>query len=166
MNKEEKAKLETPSAVKPGERPNAPKKSGGTVTVACKMPNGILARVFELIDGHEPVLGGGSRAVKVGRQIGETVKFNGFASEAGRNAPHLVVGGYGLTPGVDADFFELWLEQNKDADYVKNKIVFARSKPEEASDMSKEHSSVKSGMEALDPKNLPVKGVATASKAA
>lgn len=33
--------------------------------------------------------------------------------------------GYALTEGVDKNFWDTWLEQNKDAAYVVGKLVFA-----------------------------------------
>lgn len=133
-----------------------------TVTVGCKMPSGLVLKVYKFVDAYEPVMGGGSRKIKVGQQVGGDVVLKGFATEAGKHAPHAIIGGFGLTPGVDAEFWNLWLEQNRDLDLVKRGLVFAHGETASAEAEAKEKVKEKSGLEALDPGKLPVKGVATA----
>jgi hypothetical protein len=61
--------------------------------------------------------------------------------------------GYALTFGVDADFFEQWLEQNKLTDMVRNKMVFAQEKVEDAKAEAVENKSRDSGFGPLRPDN-------------
>ena len=61
--------------------------------------------------------------------------------------------GCALTFGVDADFFEQWLEQNKNSDYVKNKMIFAQEKIEDAKAEAAENKSRDSGFGPLRPDN-------------
>lgn len=129
---------------------------GDTVTVACKIPNGLLLRVFDMVSSQEPVLGGGMRETRTAVQKGEQVKVSGPAIPRGPDLNEQVMeglpqlaGGYALTHGVDADFFETWLEQNKDSDVVKNGLIFAHSKPADARAESKEKTDVRSGLEPL-----------------
>src|ERR1700681_1935653 len=71
-----------------------------------------------------------------------------------------IVGGYALTFGVDADFFEAWLEQNKTPDMVRNKMVFAQEKVEDAKAEAIENKSRDSGFGPLKPdsdKRMPKK---------
>jgi hypothetical protein len=127
------------------------------VTVACKIPNGLILQVYDMVDHDEPVFGGGVRVVKRAVQIGQRVKINGPARYMGLELPHDIKGGCGLTYGVDADFFSKWLEQNKTAPYVKNGLVFAQpsGKAAEIDAQIKDHKKLKSGMEPLDLKNMP-----------
>jgi hypothetical protein len=126
---------------------------GDTVTVGCKVPNGLLLRVFKMVEGTEPVLGGGSRKTKVAAQAGETIRINGFSLPRGPDfdpdRAHAVVGGFGLTHGVDADFFHEWMSQNKDSDLVKNGLIFAHESAESARSEAAEKKSEVSGLEPL-----------------
>lgn len=123
----------------------------GTVTVACKLPNGLLLRVFQMVDSNEPVMGGGWRDVKRAEPFGEQVHIKGYALPANMQGIGLHVGGYALTPNVDADFWELWLNQNRDADYVRNGLIFAHEKKADAIAESKEKAQVWDGMGPLIP---------------
>jgi hypothetical protein len=132
-----------------------------TLTVACKMPQGIIARVFEMVDFDEPVMGGGVRTVQRARQLGDPVTIKGFAVPQGHenNAP----GGYALTYGVDAEFFNKWLEQNAETAMIKKGLIFAMSRTDSATSKAKEQAKLKSGLDRLDPENLPIKRVKSAS---
>lgn len=98
------------------------------VTVGCKLPNGLV------LD-----------------QDGYTVELNGSNSS-------LVVGGYGLTEGVDKDAFEKWLSVHKDQPYVKKDLVFAQAKTNSAQAKASENAQVKSGLEGL-PQDKPMAGI-------
>jgi hypothetical protein len=63
--------------------------------------------------------------------------------------------GFALTPGVDKAFFDLWLDQNKTADMVKNGLLFAHSETRSVEAQARDHEAIKSGLERLDPANLP-----------
>lgn len=134
--------------------------SAKTVTVACKHPAGLLLRLFDLEDGTEPVLGGGSRAIKVPVQKGETVRINGPAVPFGKQPGYYVFGGYALTPNIDADFMTRWMKDNADHPLVKNNLIFVRGSENVAKDQAKEQAGVLSGLEPLavsmDP-NAPSK---------
>jgi hypothetical protein len=69
------------------------------VTIMCKLPNGILLRLF------------GER---------RTFHVKGPAKRYGRS-----VGGYALTPNIPRVFWLAWLEQNKAFDAVRNGLIFA-----------------------------------------
>ena len=94
-----------------------------TVTVGCKLPNGLILEIGDY-----------------------KVALNGANSS-------LVVGGYGLTEGVDKDAFEQWLAVHAAQPYVRNDLVFAQAKTNSAQAKASENASVKSGLEGLDQKN-------------
>lgn len=133
-------------------------KASTTVTVACKLPNGLILRLFRRTVVLENVLGGGQREVPVFHEQRQMVRLNGWSYPQKKGPRQELAGGYGLTPGVPKDFFDAWLEQNKDADYVRNNLVFAMGSTDSARDRAKDQAEVKSGFERLDPNNLP-KGV-------
>ena len=92
------------------------------------------------------------REVKRAVKVGEPVTICGCAVYRGPGDPPPVapiVGGYALTHNVDADFFSTWLEQNKDSDLVRNRLVFAHAKPDLATGQAKEQAEVRSGLEPL-----------------
>lgn len=135
--------------------------AGDTVTVACKMPNGLRLRLFEMEEVPEPMFGGGVRMTKRARQIeGADIVLNGAAvnlEEVGKgNLPSFVIaGGYALTPGVPRDQWEAWLEQNKHSALVRNNIVFCYKSEEGARKQALEQAEVRSGLEPIDPERPP-----------
>jgi hypothetical protein len=137
----------------------------GTVTVACKLPNGLILRGFRMDSVYESVMGGGQREVKIAHEVGEPVYINGNA-HLQNEAPNCEISnGAALTHGVDKDFWDLWLSQNKDHLAVKNGLIFAHEKPVNATAEAREKAGVKSGLERLDPSNLP-KGIKPFAKEA
>jgi hypothetical protein len=139
---------------------------GGKLTVACKIPNGLVIQVYGTEPWQEPVMGGGHRTVQrafVRQDMGRAV-LNGPARKLGKDMPHEIRNGVGLTHGVDADLFNAWLEQNKDQEYVKKGLVFAHAKPAEVHAQAKDTRSVKSGLEPIDPNNMPEEFRRKASK--
>jgi hypothetical protein len=130
----------------------------GTVTVACKLPAGLVLRVFDMVETQEPVMGGGYRAVKVARERPHRITLKGWshAQNMAPNAP--IIGGFALTPNVDKDFWDAWLTQNQELDAVRNGLIFAHEKPVNAEAEAKDKKTVKSGLERLDPAKLP-KGI-------
>ncbi len=98
------------------------------VVVGCKLPNGIVLEQ----DGYRVILNGANSAN--------------------------IVGGYGLTEGVDKDAFEKWIKTHADQAYVKNELVFAQAKTNSAESKAKENASVKSGLEGL-PQDKPAPGI-------
>ena len=132
----------------------------GKVTVACKLPNGLRIHVDEMMEFDEPVMGGGVKTTKRAMQKGGTVFLKGYAVHQGRDAKHPVIGGYGLTHNVDADFFKAWLEQNKDSAVVVNRLIFAHEKQYYTADKADERKDVRNGFEPVNPNKLP-KGIET-----
>lgn len=135
--------------------------AGEKVTVACKLPNGLVLRVFSMVDKDEHVMGGGVKTTKVAQEFPERVVLNGWSHPQNHSARHQIEGGFALTPGVDKEFFDLWLDQNKDSDVVRNGLVFSQARTDSAASAARERKDVRSGMERLDPSKLPVKGIKT-----
>lgn len=98
-----------------------------TVTVGCKLPNGLICELG-----------------KIGDEDYKAVVLNGS-----NNA--LVHGGYGLTPGVDASFWTAWVKQKKRLSFVAKGMVFAQGDLASAQDHAIDLSTVKTGFESLDP---------------
>jgi hypothetical protein len=127
--------------------------STATVTVACKHPAGFLLQLHQFADHAIPLPGGGTSKEKMARPVGDPVRIHGPATPHGEAPRAVIVGGYALTSGVPKDFWEKWLEQNKDAALVKNHLIFAYDKEADTRADAKEHAGVRTGMEPIDPKN-------------
>lgn len=147
-------------------RVNPNSRSGETVTVACKLSMGLVMHLDEMIDRIEPLFGGGYHTVKVAQKMvddnGEpiTYRLNPARVPVGMTEPPawLIAGGYSLTPGIPKDFWDRWAEQNKPL--VSKGFVFAASSTERAQARANEQRGLRTGLEPLDPSNLPTRGQA------
>jgi hypothetical protein len=74
-----------------------------------------------------------------------------------------IIGGHGITQGVDKDFFEAWMARHKDFEPVVQGLIFAHEKPANVIAEAKEKTNNKSGFEGLDPNN-PSPGIKPADK--
>jgi hypothetical protein len=133
-------------------------KTGETVTVGCKLPNGLVLHLDRMVEFKQPVMGGGIEKGMIAQRMPETFTLNGCSvtlSADGRvtDVNHLIIGGYGITPGIPKDFWDKWLEANKDTDFVVNRQVFAASDEMSARSVAIEQKAIRSGLEPLDPAN-------------
>lgn len=126
----------------------------GTISVACKVPNGLVLQVFTSTEAQEPVMGGGYKKI-MQAHVAWRHKVNGPAVPEGRGSPYPIFYDYALTHGVDADHFAKWLEQNKDSDVVKHGFIKAHLKPSELEAHAKDHADVKTGLERVNRRDLP-----------
>jgi hypothetical protein len=136
-----------------------------TVWVACKMPHGLILRLHHFETVHEPVMGGGTREVKVARQHGAVVRIKGNRMPYGIIPEHRIVDGFAITENVPKKFWDEWLSQNQELLAVKNRLVFAFDTLGDTVDEAKKMASLKSGLEPLDPDNLP-RGIEPANRSA
>lgn len=128
----------------------------GTVTVACKLPHGLILRVFDRKDVPEPQQGGGTKDVEKWLPRPNSVQIKGYAEKYDPSLPPAArTSSYALTHGVDKEFFEQWLKQNHDHDAVVRGLIFAQDKPESARAKALEMKATRSGLEPIDPAKLP-----------
>lgn len=92
-----------------------------TVIVGCKLANGILLELN-----------------------GKKVQINGANSAQ-------LIGGHGITEGVDGEFMDAWLSAHKELSFVKGGFLFVHDKAVNASAEAKEKAEEKTGMEPLPP---------------
>lgn len=103
--------------------------TGETVTVGCKLPNGLNL-------GHD-----------VHGPDAPVVILNGA------NHPNAIAG-TGLTHGIDKAGFEKWLKDHGGPDgipAIRHGLIFAYDKPGQAVSAAKERKKTKTGFEGLDP---------------
>lgn len=122
----------------------------GTVTVACKMPNGLQLKVFKFVENRIPIGAGQYAIEQKAQQVGKSVFLNGNAVPYGEAPRHPIVGGYAMTSGIDAEFMEKWLEQYAELPAVKNRLIFIAEDPQYVADEAKEHRALRSGLEPID----------------
>lgn len=132
--------------------------SGDTVLVACKLPNGLIMQLYDMVDGYE-MTPQGRKETKVARKKDAPIKLNGSATRFGQMPDWDMSNGYGIT-AVPADFWNEWCRQNKDSPALENRLIFAAADNSGINGKTKEakQDKVKSGMEPIDPKNPPKVG--------
>lgn len=134
-------------------------RTGDTVTVACKVPCGLRLRIYDLEEQVREVNGTVLRE-KVAVPLPDEYVLNGTAInmgaiQAGNLPEHQIIGGYGLTSDIPRDFWERWLHDNRTTDLVKNRVVFACDDNRAAASEARNSRAIKSGLEPVDPTNLP-----------
>ncbi len=140
---------------------------GATVTVASKLPMQLILQLHDKCMRMVPVLGGGSREEVFfqKRNGARTFVVNGCSFPQNKGPLNQISGGYGITHSIPKVFWDEWLEQNSESDMVKNGMIFAHPEVQSTIDQSLEMQEEKSGIERLDPQNLP-KGLETATQRA
>lgn len=133
-----------------------PSRSGGTVTVACKvdLPWIDLQLCEKRIVSENTQTG--PRDVTQWFPVGEVVRIRGLAyptgiAPRGFPKPPEMVAGAALTPNVSADFWNAWLEQHKLDAMVRNGLIFAHASPSYVGDQAKERQGLRSGLQPLEP---------------
>jgi hypothetical protein len=141
-----------------------PKKSG-SVTVACKIPQGLKLQLQHKISRPMPAgRGGDNDYVMTDVNVFGGPAYHVFGPSMpamggipdGYILPPALEGGFAFTPGIPADFWEKWLEQNRLADYVLNRMIFALD-PAGAKAKATELKAEKSGLEPLS-REIDAKG--------
>ncbi len=134
-------------------------RSGETVVVACKLPNGKYYQLYDMVEGNETTPTG-YKVVKVAKPRGERIKLNGSAIAPMKAPEHGIHAGYGLTT-VLKDTWDEICHQYRDDPALVNKLIFASDKPDGAQGRAREQSQakIKSGLEPIDPKNPPPVGM-------
>jgi hypothetical protein len=125
----------------------------GVVTVACKIPNGIVLQLEKPETKTEPVLGGGERDTVRWTRVGKQIVIKGPAHPINRPPLAPISNGYALTHNVDADFFAEWMKQKADTAIVTERLIFAHEKLPSVDAMTRENERVRSGLEPIDPDN-------------
>ena len=135
------------------------KRHSRTVTVASKLGFPLqlkLQKKESYVQAAGVSEGGQEKYVKMERWVPyDTKTIFGASVPAGGGVPDGYImppeirGGYALTPGIPSDFWEIWLEQNKNADYVTSGMIFAFPDMESAKAKANEQKDLRSGLEPL-----------------
>jgi hypothetical protein len=118
----------------------------GTVTVACKLPNGVILELKG--KGRVTVRGNAVEALP------PTVPGERRRSVQPLAPALIVSGGYALTPDVDEDFWNAWVETYAGLEIVEKGIIYALPRAADARAKSREMGDLKTGLEPIDPGNM------------
>jgi hypothetical protein len=127
----------------------------GTVTVYCKIPNGIILRGFVMKEQQELMQGGATRTIIRAVNKGKSYRIAGPKRLDRGNHMFPIASGFAVTQNVDAEIWENWLSANMDSDYVKNGLIFAQAKPSDGVAEAREKETQRSGLEPIDPHSDP-----------
>lgn len=141
----------------PGKEPAPVSRASDTVTVGCKLPNGLILQNFRMEDYQDQVMGGGTRTAQRSVRLEETYRVCGSSIDIAKMAlgevPNLVIGGYGITSGVPREFWEEWERTNKNTPLVRNGLIFAMPDDARARARAAEGAKLRTGLEPIDPAN-------------
>lgn len=131
--------------------------SNATVTVASKFPMDFALKLYDMVEKQEPVMGGGFRTFRMAQQRPGTKVFyaQGNSFPQNKGAHQQIAAGFAITRGIPKAFWDQWIEQNRDADYVVNGMIFAFGEEASTIAKAKEMEKVASNLERLDPEKLP-----------
>ena len=143
--------------------------AGGKVTVACKLPHGLVLRLYKMVPDRILMPGGTFIETQRAEPLPDQYAVHGMAVAKGEAPGYLIVGGYALTPNIPADFWDAWWKANKDAPYCKNEMIRAYENRPDAIAGSKERADIRSNMEPFaidgDPRRpRPTVGVSGTTK--
>jgi len=131
-----------------------------TVTVASKHPQDIELRVMEKYTQrvtYQSMTVDEEHWRSKGRHY--VVKGNSKPTNGNYRAP--IAGGYALTRGIPAEFWDEWCKQNEGSPLLKpdgfdgQPILHALERPREVAAWAKDHAFVRSNMEPMSPEDDP-----------
>lgn len=125
-----------------------------TVTVACKVLSGMRCRIHKLTKVTEVGMGS-TRTVQQWLETDKEFVLAGPAHAQNEGPRHQVVAGFAITHGIRKDYWDEWREQNSELPAVKNGLIFAYASPDKVMDAAKERRGIKTGLERLNPHDLP-----------
>lgn len=133
-----------------------------TVTIACKLPNGLHLDLPSKA-GQPPrrvtVRGFAAESLDDPRPRHRTVDGVMHYEPLG---PALVVGGYALTSGVPEEHWHEWLATHDQMDIVTKGLIYALPKLDDAQAKARERKDERSGLEPVNP-DRPGQGLERAS---
>lgn len=148
--------MATPESTKKAEQQND-SPANSTVAVASKLPFDIILKLYDFKGRSEPVMGGGMREFKIAipRPNMKTFIVQGNSFPQNKGAHQQISSGFAITHDIPKAFWDEWIAQNRDADYVRNGMIFAHAQIASTMAEAREKEDVKSNLERLDPNKLP-----------
>ncbi len=94
----------------------------------------------------------------VAESAGKKVTFNG-AKATDITGDQVLIDGFGLTPGIDADWFDGWAKEAGDFAPLASGVIFTAAANKAADEAKELAPEVKSGMEQKSPEELGVQAM-------
>lgn len=126
-----------------------------TVVVACKVLSGMRCRIHEKKKVTEVGLGVTRTIEQFVEVEGKEFVVAGPAHAQNEGPRHQIASTFALTYGVPKVLWDEWRRQNNDLPAVRNGLIFAYEAPDKAIDAAKEHKGIKTGLERVNPHDLP-----------
>ena len=127
---------------------------GATVTVASKLPMPLVLQLHSPVEQMQVHAGGVHKFIQFEVRRGAPTY-----TVVGNSIPHnsapkqMIANGFGITPGIPKAFWEEWLEQHKDLQYVKEGMIFAHEELISVHSMAREREKIVTGLERIDRYN-------------
>ena len=133
---------------------SAPQSGTDTVSIALKLPNGLVLQAYEMVQSREQSPSG-FRDVPLAKAVGEPFTLHGAELPRGTSRPldleYLVIGGFAITPGCPRDLWENWYAANRDSHLVRAGLIFMVTDGRDARAEAKSRAAIESGFEPIDP---------------
>lgn len=134
-------------------------------SVALKSPNGLILVIQKEVTATEATNNGPrefkkwvpdpEKGVALGAppDANGSIRLRGYGGAAfGIAQMFRIAGGYAITNGVPVDFIDAWVEQNKEHEIVKRRLIHVGATENEVAARAKEHKDVWDG---LNPLKMP-----------
>lgn len=125
-----------------------------TVSIACKLPHGLILQLQRKKTIAEPTPTAPDRTVEISERFGPTYTIKGFANGA-KDPDVMVIGHFAINNGIPADFAAKWFEQNDEHPAVVGGFIYLHKSASGATGYAREHAKMLSGFEPADPAALP-----------
>lgn len=126
--------------------------SQGEVTVALKMPAGLILSTFIMREINEATPVGFRQVQKAFPSGRQQVRLNGYATPVGMSPKCEVINGFAITKGVPADIWEQWLKDNIDSIMVERGIIYGDPDMDNVKRHCLEHDKLENGLQPINPK--------------
>jgi hypothetical protein len=132
----------------------APATGTETVSVACKIPQGFDCTIHEKRE-FKQVTKGGMAVTEQSFPTELGFRLKGPARGQNEGPRVLTAGGFAITQGVDKALWDAWREQYKDHPAVKSGLIYSLGSSNKTIDAAKERKGMKTGLERLNPHDMP-----------
>ncbi len=142
-----------------------PVTTGDTVSIACKLPNGLQLYLTTPMVKKVPTGRGDdlvNETIRVRDPGSPLYVLNGNRVPFGTEPSYPVYNGYAITRGIPKDFFEAWMKENHSLPCVQNGLLYVikdlNGSDKTLDDAKKEAKNRRDIVSGLEPLNVTAKG--------
>lgn len=133
--------------------PSNTPRAAQSVTVVCRMPAGLVLDLYDV--GELAARASAATPVMAPPKPVASVRLNGAKADPRYHARDNILLGMGGRTEVDASFWQAWTAQNPHFLPLKNGLIFAQARAQDANAELAERGQHRSGLEGLEPQRLP-----------